>query len=218
MLAITLGQYLAFLGISLVVICSPGQDTALTIRNTLVGRRSAGIATAAGISVGLTVWTVATSAGLAAILMASQPVFSAIRLAGAAYLFYLGAQALRHALRTSPDQPGHASPPPVAAGGQGGAIRRPFLQGLISNLSNPKILVFFTSLLPQFTGAHPGFATLAVLGINFSVVTLAWLSAYAVAVERMSHVLRRSGVRRAMEAILGTVLVAFGLRLATESR
>src|SRR2546423_13789679 len=90
----------AFLGVSLVVILSPGQDTALTIRNTLLGGRRGGIATAAGVVSGLATWTVASSAGLAALLVASQPLFLAVRLVGAGYLIFLGLQALRSALFT----------------------------------------------------------------------------------------------------------------------
>lgn len=101
-------NFAAFLGVSAVVIIAPGQDTALTIRNTLVGGRAGGIATAAGVATGLATWTLATSAGLAALLVASQPLFLALRLAGAAYLVFLGFQALRAAFR-SPSGRGQAS-------------------------------------------------------------------------------------------------------------
>jgi threonine/homoserine/homoserine lactone efflux protein len=96
-------NFAAFLGVSLFVIMSPGPDTALTIRNTLVGGRGGGIATAIGVVTGLATWTVASSAGLAALLVASQPLFLAVRLAGAAYLVFLGIQALRSALFTKRD-------------------------------------------------------------------------------------------------------------------
>src|SRR3989442_7085731 len=91
-----LGQYLAFVGISLLVICTPGQDTALTIRNTLLGDRRTGAATALGVAVGQATWTVATSAGLAVILAASAPPFLALRLLGAANLIHLGLRTLLH--------------------------------------------------------------------------------------------------------------------------
>src|ERR1700737_3617341 len=89
----------AFLGVSILVIITPGPDTALTIRNTLVGGRGSGVLTAAGVASGQFIWTVATSAGLAALLVASEPLFTALKLAGAAYLIFLGAQALYAALR-----------------------------------------------------------------------------------------------------------------------
>ncbi len=88
----------AFVAVSAVVICTPGQDTALTIRNTLSGGRRSGIATAAGVALGQAVWTLAASAGLVALLSASEPAFRALKLAGAAYLVYLGAQTLWTAL------------------------------------------------------------------------------------------------------------------------
>src|ERR671931_45673 len=91
----------AFLALSVVVIVTPGPDTALTIRNTLLGGRRAGLATAVGVCSGQAVWTVATSAGVAALIVASDPAFTAIKLLGAAYLVFLGAQALWHAARGS---------------------------------------------------------------------------------------------------------------------
>ena len=205
----------AFLGISLVVILSPGQDTALTIRNTLLGGRGGGIATAAGVVTGLATWTVASSAGLAALLVASQPLFLAVRLAGAAYLIFLGLQALYGAV-VKGDQRTDAVRP-----AKGPRLRRAvaYRQGLISNLSNPKIVVFFLSLFPQFVdGGEASFARLLLLGLIFCSITLTWLTLYAVAVARIGDFLRRDRVRRALEATTGLVLVGLGLRLATEPR
>jgi len=199
----------AFLVVATVVIVVPGQDTALTIKNTLSGGRRAGVLTACGVSTGLAVWTFAASAGLAALLIASEPLFLALRVAGAAYLFLLGAQALLAAIRRRPVP---------AAGARGGPLRPrvAYRQGALSNLGNPKIAVFFTSLLPQFGGTS--FAALFALGLIFCAMTLAWLAAYAVVVARAGDVLRRPAVRRAIDATVGVVLVAFGLRLATERR
>src|SRR5262249_19306197 len=93
------GYFWAFVGISALVIMTPGPDTALTIRNTLLGRRIGGLCTALGVTLGLATWALATSVGVVALLVASEPVFTAVRLAGAAYLVYLGLQALRAAWR-----------------------------------------------------------------------------------------------------------------------
>jgi threonine/homoserine/homoserine lactone efflux protein len=209
---IDLGQYLAFAGVSLLVICTPGQDTALTIRNTLLGGRAAGVATSAGVITGQTVWTIATSAGLAAILAASGPLFLAVRLAGAAYLIYLGARSLITAMSKSnivePDgatQVPHLRPASA------------FSQGVLSNLSNAKMVAFFVSLLPQFAGPHPSFVVLLALGLNFSLFTFVWLVAYTLAVERMGRFLRMRSVRRALDAVLGAVLAALGLRITAEA-
>jgi threonine/homoserine/homoserine lactone efflux protein len=199
----------AFLAVAVVVIVTPGQDTALTIKNTLAGGRPAGVLTALGVSTGQAVWTLAASAGLAALLIASEPLFLALRVVGVAYLLHLGAQALAAALRRRPIE--HGSP-------RGGAMRprTAFRQGALSNLGNPKMAVFFTSLLPQFGGTS--FAALLGLGLVFCAMTLAWLSAYAAVVARAGDVLRRPAVRRVLDATVGLVLVGFGVRLATERR
>ena len=195
-------QLAAFLGVSAVVIVTPGQDTALTIRNTLLGGRRAGVGTAFGVVSGQLAWALATSAGLAALLLASAPLFTAIRLAGAAYLVVLGAQALVAAVRGR----AHEDRLPRR---RSSAVR----QGLLSNLGNPKMAVFFTSLLPQFASS---FAGMLSLGLLFAALTLSWLSLYALAVARASGLLRKTRVRRALDAVTGLALVALGLRVAAE--
>jgi threonine/homoserine/homoserine lactone efflux protein len=94
-----------------------------------------------------------------------------------------------------------------------------YRQGLFSNLSNPKIIVFFLSLLPQFvTRSSASFLGLLLLGGIFCAITLTWLTLYAIVVARIGDFLRRNGVRRAIEATTGVVLVGLGLRLATNPR
>jgi threonine/homoserine/homoserine lactone efflux protein len=187
--------------LAVVVIVTPGPDTALTIRNTLAGGRRNGVRTAFGVASGQAVWTLAASAGVAAIVAASQPLFVALRVAGAAYLVWLGLHALRAAVRGRT----HESPARATAHG--------YRQGLLSNLGNPKMAVFFTSLLPQFGG---GFAVLALLGLVFCAMTFLWLACYAMALAKMGDLLRRTPVRRALDAVTGAVLIALGARLATE--
>ena len=203
----------AFFAISIAVIVTPGQDTALTIRNTLLGGRRGGIATAAGVAGGQLVWTIAASAGITALLVASEPVFLAVRLAGAAYLIYLGATSLWQAWRGS--APAHLTTGVSAAVAL--APGRALRQGFLSNLGNPKMVVFFSSLLPQFvpTGG-PTFLAMLGLGLVFCTMTLVWLSCYAWLVARAGTVLRRPRVRRTIDAVTGTILVAFGLRVAAE--
>ena len=195
-------QLAVFLGVSAVVIVTPGQDTALTIRNTLLGGRRAGVGTAFGVVGGQLAWALATSAGLAALLLASAPLFTAIRLAGAAYLVVLGAQALVAAVRGR----AHEDRLPRR---RSSAVR----QGLLSNLGNPKMAVFFTSLLPQLAASITGMLS---LGLLFAALTLSWLSLYALAVARASGLLRKTRVRRALDAVTGLALVALGLRVAAE--
>ena len=210
-------ELLAFLGVAALVIVTPGPDTALTVRNTLAGGRRAGVATAAGVTLGQVVWTVAASAGLAALIVASEPVFVALKVVGAAYLVYLGLHSLIAAFR------GHGrGPSPDASGGdppRSLARRTALRQGLLSNLGNPKMAVFFTSLLPQFvTTDTASFAALLALGLVFASLTMVWLSLYAVAVARAGDLLRGGWPRRALDAVTGTVLVAFGLKLAASDR
>lgn len=201
-----------FFALAIVVIVTPGPDTALTIRNSLLGGRVAGVATAVGVALGQATWSLATSAGVVALLVAVEPAFAALRIAGAAYLIVLGLQAIWSAIR-SPSA-GFAG---VAGSriGPGSALR----QGTFSNLTNPKMAVFFPSLLPQFVSPDaPSFAALLALGLVFSFMTLAWLTAYALAVARAGDFLRRSAIRRTIEAVTGVVLVAFGVRVAAGTR
>jgi threonine/homoserine/homoserine lactone efflux protein len=211
-----LSHLVAFLAIAAVVICTPGPDTALTIRNALAGGRRGGISTAAGVAAGQLTWTVATSLGLAGLLVASEPAFAAVRWAGAAYLVFLGVRFLWAALRRPPgrhDSPADDPPRLIARLGAG----RGFRQGLLSNLANPKMAAFFLSLLPQFipagTGSLPGSL---LLGTIFCLMTFTWLSGYALVVHRVRPALLRGPVRRVLDALAGTVLVGFGIRLAAE--
>jgi threonine/homoserine/homoserine lactone efflux protein len=200
-----------FIAISLLVIATPGPDTALTVRNTLLGGRRGGGFTAAGVAAGQLVWALASSIGLVALLVASELVFEAVRWLGAAYLVWLGGQAIWAALG------GQAAP----AAGKPDNSRRlsapsAFRQGLLSDLGNPKMAVFFSSLLPQFSDAT--FASLASLGLVFAAMTFAWLLAYAIAISLAGGFMRRRAIWRTIEAITGAALVALGLRLAAEQR
>ena len=201
----------AVVAVAAVVIVTPGPDTLLTIRNTLAGGRRAGVFTALGVSSGQAVWALAASVGLAALLAASEPAFVALKLAGAAYLVWLGSGALLDALRGQARDEAR----PARAGLRGAVAYR---QGLLSNLGNPKMAVFFTSLLPQFAPGGASFAGLLALGLVFCLLTLAWLSAYAVVVARAGDLLRRGRLRRALDAATGAVLVALGLRVAVGER
>lgn len=183
---------IAFLAVAAVVIVAPGPDFALTVRNTV---RGGGVATAFGVATGQLVWALATALGVAALLAASHPAFVALQLAGAAYLVWLGLAAL---LARSAHAPRFR-------------IGSPYRQGLLSNLANPKMPVFFISLLPQFGGS---FAALASHGLVFAAMTLTWLAL----VSRGASMLLVPRVRRIVDVVTGIVLVALGLRLAAERR
>ncbi|MHB8812378.1 MAG: LysE family translocator [Steroidobacteraceae bacterium] len=204
-----------FLGVSSIIIVTPGPDTALVIRNTLLGGRTAGASAALGVAIGQIVWALATSFGIVGLLTAFHPFFTVLRFAGAAYLVILGAQALREAVKPSlPEDvlpqavPGHRLTP-----------SRSLRQGLISNLGNPKMAIFFASLLPQFV--PPGaasFSALLLCGCIFALMTLTWLTAYSVVVAKLGAALRRRKVRRTLEALTGGALIGLGLRVALEHR
>jgi threonine/homoserine/homoserine lactone efflux protein len=205
----------AFLVLSALIIVTPGQDTALTIRNTITGGRLGGVLTAVGITTGLLIWVAATAAGLAALLVASETLFLALRIVGGAYLIWFGLRAWRDALRRHIRSDHHLAEPPV--GTPRLAPRAAYRRGLLSNLGNPKIAVFFTSLLPPFvpSGAVGG---IVALGVVFALMTVAWLTLIAFAVDRAGELLRRSWIRRSLDAVLGTVFVFLGWRVAASAR
>jgi threonine/homoserine/homoserine lactone efflux protein len=190
---------MTFLVVALVVIVAPGPDFALTVRNAVVRGRRAGLATALGVVTGQAAWALAAAAGVAALLAASQPLFVAVRVAGAFYLVYLGAQALWSAWRGSDE------------GSQRAATGSAYRQGLLSDLANPKMAVFFTSLLPQFGSSLTALTSHALV---FVALTLVWLTLVA----RVGASLQVPAIRRAVDAVTGIVLVALGARLATERR
>jgi RhtB (resistance to homoserine/threonine) family protein len=199
---------LPFLAISVLLIVMPGPDTAMVTKNAIVGGRRSGVLAAVGVSLGLVIWTTAAALGIAAVLRASAVAFDVLKFAGAIYLTWIGIQMLR-SKGLPPDKPAERE------WSDGRAMR----QGLLSDLGNPKIAIFFTSLLPQFVvGTGPAFIPLLFLGIVFAVLTLAWLAAYAFAVGHASGYLRRPSVRRALDRITGVVLIGFGARLALERR
>lgn len=195
------GQVFAFALVALVLSVTPGPDMALVLRNTLRGGRAAGFRTVAGIALGLVGWATASAVGVAAILSASATVFTALKLAGAAYLVYLGVQALL-ALRRGET---HAAAPRRAGS--------PFRQGLVTNLLNPKLAVLFTTLLPQFVSEGDPAAKPVLLALLFIAIGLTWLVTYTLAVGAIA---RSRRFRRGMEALTGAVLIALGLRLAVE--
>ena len=188
---------MTFLLVALVVIVTPGQDTALTIRNTLVGGRRDGVLTAAGVAAGQATWALAAAGGVAAVIVASEPAFLALRVVGAAYLVWLGVRSLVAAWRRTP----HVAARPVR--------RAPLRQGMLSNLGNPKMALFFTSLLPQFATSFPSLLAHAIV---FVALTFAWLTFVA----HVGGALAR--VRRVVEAVTGAVLIALGLHLAGARR
>jgi RhtB (resistance to homoserine/threonine) family protein len=204
-------QLLPFLAVAAVVVVTPGVDMALVTKNALLHGRRPALATAVGINVGILFWTTAAALGLAAVIAHSTTAFTVIKLAGALYLVYLGLQALR-ASRVRPRM--RAMPRSRAPLDN----RIAFRQGLVSNLLNPKIAVFFTSLLPQFVGTHRAGADLLFLGALFNAMGLVWLLSYALLAARGRKVLGRPNVKRILDRVSGLVLIGLGIRIAFDHR
>ncbi len=211
----------ALLGFALaatLLILAPGPDFMLVMRNTVRGGRRAGWVTACGTLSGLTVWALAAALGLSALLRVSHVAYDVLRFCGAAYLIWLGVTSLVSFRRKGTDRARPA--PDVAALGQ--APTRPgraYLNGMLSNLLNPKISVFFMAFLPAFVPAGASASQFSlVLGAWFIAETGLWLAVVAWLADRGVRWLRRPAVQRWLERITGIVLIGFGLRLATESR
>jgi threonine/homoserine/homoserine lactone efflux protein len=191
----------AWTGLVALLTVTPGADMALVARSALAAGRREALWTTAGIASGLLVWAAASAVGVAALLAASAGAYDALRLAGAAYLIALG---LRSILR--------AGTPPPAPGGRGGGA---YATGLVSNVANPKIVVFYSTVLPGFVPeGEPVLGWSLVLAAIHAVCSLVWLSAYAWALHRARGMLERPRVRRALDRTTGAVLVALGARLA----
>ncbi len=207
------GHLWVFVGISAVVILVPGPDTAIVTKNAVLHGRRAALGTSFGVNSGLAVWTLASALGVASLVRASEAAFTALKLIGAAYLIWLGLQALR-AARHAGARDTHGGAERHVLDGRGG-----FRQGMFSNLANPKIAAFFTSVLPQFVA--PGRSVLVpslVLGGIFVAMTLIWLSAYALVAVKASSVLARRRVKATIDRLSGVILIGFGARLALERR
>ena len=205
---------LVFVGVAAIVIIIPGPDTAVVTKNVLIHGRRAGLGTSLGVSAGLSLWTVAAAVGVASLVRASEVAFTVLKLVGALYLVWLGVQALRAAGRPpGDDDPFHA------ATGRGMGARGGFRQGVLSDLANPKIGIFFTSLLPQFVSAgHAVLLPFLILGAIFVAMTVLWLLAYTLVAARAAQTLMRPRVRAALDRVTGVVLIGLGVRLAVERR
>jgi threonine/homoserine/homoserine lactone efflux protein len=202
----------AFSAVAALLTVTPGADMALVTRNALDGGQRAAFATTLGIVTGIMAWALLSAVGIAALLAASATAFSILKLAGAAYLVVLGVRAIwRSRGRATPER----NAPPERVGERGS----PFLQGLLTNLLNPKIAVFYTTLLPQFiVPGDPVLIKSLVLAAIHNALGLVWLSGYAWAVTTAGDLLRRPRARRALDRLTGVVLIALGVRLALERR
>ena len=202
-------QLLAFAGVSLLLAVTPGPDMAVVTKNALAHGRRGVVLTTSGIALALVIWVTATAVGLSAVLRTSADVLFALKIAGAAYLAYLG---IRTLLESREQQGDLLAQAPTAA-----PAHAVFRQGFLSAISNPKLGVFFVTFLPQFVlPGQPVFGRLLELGVVFAVIGWIWMNVYGLFVTRLRDVITAPKVRRWMQRVTGVVLLGFGARLALE--
>lgn len=199
---------LAFAGLSLLLTVTPGADTALVTRAALAGGRRAGLGAVLGVTSGLLVHAALSALGLSVLLTRSAALYEGVRLAGAAYLLYLGVRSWREARHTA--QAAEEARPRL---GFGPALA----QGLTTNVLNPKVALFYLTVLPGFVrpgeGALERSLTLALIHFGWGVV---WLGLLVLLIGTLAPRLRSPGVRATLERVTGAAMVGLGLRVALD--
>jgi RhtB (resistance to homoserine/threonine) family protein len=205
-------RFATFLAVSALLIVTPGPDMALVTRNALAAGRRAASVTAWGVAVGILGWAVASTIGVGVLLERSVLAFTVLKLAGAAYLGYLGLRSLLGSLSAGrpPATPARA---PVQLDD-----RVAFQQGVLGNLLNPKAGVIFVSVLPQFIRPGDAPLRLVLMLVAFEIMLLVWLNLYGLLVSRAGQSRVGARVRRVMARVTGVVLIGLGARLVLERR
>jgi threonine/homoserine/homoserine lactone efflux protein len=197
-----------FVPAAALIILVPGPDTLIVLRSIVRRGRAHGWATAAGVLSGLAVWAVVAAVGLAAVLRASETAYAVLRIAGACYLGYLGLQSLRSLARKQPRDETERS----------GIIGTGYPAGLVTNLLNPKVGVFFVTFLPGFVpSGYPVGVTSLLFGGLFLLLTFGYFVLLLTFAARLTEWMRTPRVRRRLDAVTGAVLIGFGVRLGTET-
>jgi RhtB (resistance to homoserine/threonine) family protein len=206
----------AFVSVAALLTIAPGADTALVTRFVLSHGRRAAFAATLGIGTGCAVHATFSALGLSVILAESAAVYRAVRLVGAAYLVYLGARTLWET------RPGREAPAPEASEPASTPPPRNWLRafgtGLLTNVLNPKVALFYLTFLPQFVDAgQPVLPQSLLLAATHIVMGITWLGVYAHFLSLFRRVLMKPNVKRWLERATGAVLIGFGVRVATAS-
>jgi threonine/homoserine/homoserine lactone efflux protein len=202
-------HYWLFIATAIVLVITPGQDTFFILGRSLAGGRAAGISAALGVTAGSLIHTLLAALGLSALLAASPYAFMAVKLAGAAYLFYIGVRSLMSRSQALPEE--------GARDGHDGRWAA-FRSGVITNLLNPKVGLFFLALMPQFIDAASSSKVMAflALGLTFVALGVAWCLVLAVAAASLrGWFLRRPSMATVLNRVAGAMFIALGLKLAT---
>lgn len=212
--AMTWATYGTFVAFAAIVVIAPGPDFAVVLKNSLRGGRGGGYLTSLGVTSSCVVQGTLAAFGVGVVIARSQSLFLGIRVAGVAYLLYLGIQALLAARR------GDSWAVPALPGAQRARRWAAFRQGFLSNITNPKVLAFYLSVLPQFLSHAAGTPVIDALALAYTHAALGvvWLFALVTFLHRVRPVIQRRRVRRALDAATGTALVGFASVLAVESR
>ena len=208
------GRFAAWIAVAVFLIVTPGPDTALIIRNALrAGARSASLS-AVGVGLGSVVWAAASVIGVAALLESSDVAFTVFKVAGAAYLVYLGLRTLTGTFR--PASGGPTAPTPAAP--EDTSAWSAFVQGVLNNLLNPKAGAIFATVMPQFIEPGDPTTRLVLMVVCYDAIVIAWLCAYALVISRARRSRLGARMRKGLESVTGTIMIGLGVRLALERR
>ena len=197
-----LPTFAAWVALATVATVSPGPDTGLVVAQTIKRGRRAGILVALGIGTGNLWYALLFGFGLITLLSAQPTLYLIVKVGGAAYLAWLGFNMIRSALAGATHHPA------------GVAHGSPFLQGLVSNVLNPKIALFFLAAIPQFAGSGPPapFIGVALIAIN-GLINIAWLTIVAMGVQSAGNRLGQSSVFRWIEGVIGAALIGIAAKV-----
>lgn len=208
---------LAFTIAVTLLVLTPGVDTALVLRTALVEGPRQAMAAGLGIAIGVLTWGILAALGLGMLLAASRTAYHLLTLMGAAYLIWLGLRMLRRALRAGPRPDDRTQAPPVPPHPL--AARAWFWRGLMTNLLNPKVGVFYVSFLPQFVPAAMPMVPFSMgLAAIHAGLTLIWFFALCLAARQLARLMHGHAFARAMDGATGSAMILFGLRLALDPR